>query len=226
MSDETPSRTSPVARFFRAGEIETTDVRGMPVVVRLGPDDASRAAVAGICDLSAFARAGLKGPGAADWLRAQALPVPDTPNSWEPLEGGGRVLRLALSEFLIEDGPRGDAAARLSARLCAGIPQVYPVPRQDAAFALTGTRIGELLAQTCNVDLPGALAGTRSVVLTQMVSVSVSVLRDDNGGLPCYRLWCDYTMGAYLWETLAEIAAETGGGPVGTASVLREGGLG
>src|ERR1700675_2402124 len=59
-----------------------------------------------LADLSALRRAGLKGPGAADWLQVHGVPVPSRPNAWSPLDGGGLVARLGRSEFLVEDGPR------------------------------------------------------------------------------------------------------------------------
>ena len=34
-----------------------------------------------------------------------------------------------------------------------------------------------------------------------------------------YRIWCDGTYGAYLWDTLLEIAIELGGGAVGLTAV-------
>ena len=60
--------------------------------------------------------------------------------------------------------------------------------------------------------------------MTMMVGVAVTVLTAGFGRTPCYRIWCDGTYGAYLWNTLLEIASELGGGAIGLAPVLPDGG--
>jgi sarcosine oxidase subunit gamma len=95
----------------------------------------------------------------------------------------------------------------------------YPVIRQDAGIALLGPRSNELLVQTCNVDFDAI--SSDEAVMTQMVGVSILAIRRDVGGLRCLRLWCDPTYAPYLWDTLSEIAAELGGGIVGSEGLLR-----
>lgn len=192
---------------------------GMPVALRLQDEQPGWPGALGVCDLSFLPRTGLKGPGAAGWLSARGIPVPAEPNRWEPLPEGGLVARLARSEFLVEDGFRGGPVAGLAAQLAVG-PGVYPVPRQDCALALTGSALPELLVQTCNVDFAAQDPVARMVTLTSMVGVSVTVLRPPAGAHPVVRLWCDGTMGPYLWETLTGIARELGGGPVGLDSAF------
>lgn len=216
----TAMRASPVARALATLGVTWQDHRGMPMAMRVGDDDGAVASRLGVCDLSALTRTGLKGPGAASWLAARGIDVPDHPNTWVPLAGGGLIARLARSEFLLEDGPAGDTAIRLAAELHAGIDGVTPVRRQDCALALVGDRVGELLAQTCNVDFSSRPTGHRAVTLTMMVGLSVAILRREAASMPGYRLWCDATAGAYLWETLTQIAGELGGGPVGAALLL------
>jgi sarcosine oxidase subunit gamma len=53
-----------------------------------------------------------------------------------------------------------------------------------------------------------------------MAGVGVTVLSKKNGKFPSYRIWCDGTYGVYLWETLAEIATELGGGCIGVNALL------
>jgi len=182
-----------------------------PAVRAFDRDDAQRAAVLGIADLSHLPRAGAKGPGAADWLAGHGLPVPSQPNCWIPLQGGGLIARLGLTEYLVE----GDAAivdALMQADRVAG---VYPVLRQDASFALCGAQVNELLLQTCNVDFRTLDAEPSKLVITSMAGVGVTILATQSGGRPGYRLWCDGTYGLYLWDTLVEIAEELGGGCIG-----------
>ena len=150
---------------------------------------AQPAAVArlGIADVSATARYGCKGPGTVAWLESLSLPVPPQPNSWLPLDGGGLIARLGFTEFMIE-GPD--------------------------ALIVGGSRLDELLRQTCNVNFRPLDPATRPVVLTSMVGVGVTVIPEVRKGLPAARIWCDGTYGHYLWETLLGIAVELGGGNV------------
>lgn len=209
------TRASPLARALATLHPEWVTVLGMPLAAGLRDETPERAATLGICDLSALARIGVKGPGAAGWLAARGVSVPDQPNTWHSLDGGGLVARLARTEFLVEDDFAGITAARLAPELRPGVSGVYPVPRQDCALALTGAQVNELLVQTCNVDFSALDPNARIVTLTQMVGVSITALRQSFGGTECWRLWCDSTSGPYLWETLTKIAEELGGGPVG-----------
>ena len=173
------------------------------------------AASLGIADVSLTARHGCKGPGAAEWLVARGLPIPPVPNSWLPLDDGGRIARLGFTEFLIE-GP-----VALIAPLAAAPrgPGVYPVLRQDAALVLGGSRLDELLRQSCSVNFRALDLAARPVVLTSMVGVGVTAIPELCAGRPTLRIWCDGTYGHYLWETLLDIAGDLGGGAVVARSI-------
>lgn len=166
------------------------------------------ASILGIADLSLNPRAGAKGPGTAGWLAGFGLPIPTMPNNWSPLPDGGLIARMGLTEYMIEGSQELSDRIMQSTRA----PGVYPVLRQDASFALCGSRVNELFLQTCNVDFRMLDAEPSKLVLTSMAGVSVMVLATQTGPAPCYRLWCDGTYGIYLWETLAGIARELGGG--------------
>lgn len=172
-----------------------------------------------LADLSALQRTGLKGPGAGEWLRARGVPVPARPNAWTPLERGGLVARLGRSEFLLEDRPQGNSALAVHAGLRTAQSGVYPVLRQDAALLVRGEAVQELFAQTCNIDFSALPPQERTVTLTMMVGVAVTIIDTSLDDKPGYRIWCDGTYGAYLWDTLLEIAAELGGGAVGLTAV-------
>jgi sarcosine oxidase subunit gamma len=192
---------------------ETFDLKK---VISFDHRDEERAAVLGLADLSHQTRAGAKGRGTADWLSGLGVAIPPQSNSWSPLSSGGLIARLGTTEFLVEgDAPLVDKI--MQANRAAG---VYPVLRQDAAFALCGARVNELLLQTCNVDFRTLDAEPTKVVLTSMAGVGVTVLSRKNGIYPSYRIWCDGTYGVYLWETLAQIATELGGGCIGVNALL------
>jgi sarcosine oxidase subunit gamma len=181
------------------------------VVSAFNKNDADRAAILGIADYSHLPRVGAKGPGAAAWLAGFSLQLPAQANSWKAIPNGGLIARLGRSEYLIEANSSMVDAIMLASRTSG----VYPVLRQDATFALCGSRVNELLLQTCNVDFRILTADPTRVVLTSMAGVGVTILLTQIGSTSCYRLWCDGTYGIYLWQILNEIAQELGGGCVG-----------
>lgn len=192
-----PAVTIPVPVSPLADVLPTTPTVGAEAARKLG-----------LADISLQPRFGCKGPGAAAWLQSQGVALPERPNSAAALAAGGRVLRLGVSEFLVE----GDAA--LVERLLASprAPAVYPVLRQDACLLLAGERLNDLLLQSCNVNFAAIDPDSATVVLTSMVGVGVTVLPEKNNGVPSCRVWCDGSYGPYLWQTLRAIAEELGGG--------------
>jgi sarcosine oxidase subunit gamma len=180
-------------------------------VLAFGSDDKQNANILGLADLSHLRRTGAKGKGTAKWLSDLGLPIPNKPNSWLALPQTGMIARLGETEFLIESNPQ------LVERIIQAdrVSNVYPVLRQDAAFALCGAKVNELLLQTCNVDFRVLEANPSQVILTSMAGVSVTVISVKSSSTPSYRIWCDGTYGIYLWETLAAIAGELGGGCIG-----------
>lgn len=58
--------------------------------------------------------------------------------------------------------------------------------------------------------------------MTSMAGVGVLVIRRSDLETPCYRIWCDPTYAPYLWDTLAGIAAELGGGVVAAQAFVAQ----
>lgn len=210
-------RQSPVFESLSSSLPEPTKwqtVNTMPTAW-VTPHDADYAQRVGLCDRSFLNRFGVKGAGAADWLASFGIPVPAQPNQWCDRPDGVLVARLGLTEFLIEDSIDSALTAFLTQQPLS--PKVYPVLRQDFAFALTGAVVPDLLRQTCNVNFQALNLSDRPVILTSMIGVSVIVIPGERERTPFYRVWCDGTFGAYMWETLAAIAQEMGGGAIGAA---------
>lgn len=207
-----PLRHNPLADVQGTGA-DWTLCEHMPVVARFTDEPAPGEPVPMIGDLSFLPRFGCKGPGALAWLAQAGLPQPPAPNTWAGLPDGGLIVRLGVSEFLIEDVPGGHTCARLAGLALA--PGVYPVPRQDASLLLAG-RCGELLLQSCALNFAAFDPALRPVALTSMVGVAVVAMPLPAGDC---RLWCDASYGAYLWQTLAGVAADLGGGPIGLDAV-------
>jgi sarcosine oxidase subunit gamma len=167
----------------------------------------------GLCDASALARTTLKGPAASELLRAQGLTVPEKVFDVLPTSGEGLVARTGTSEFFIEDGPAGHHVSRIS-DMASTTSSVYEVLRQDASILLCGTDAVDVLRQTCSYEfqLPAAES---PLVMTRVAGVSCAILPRQLNGIHLFQFWLDGTYGAYLWETLLEIALESAGYAVG-----------
>jgi sarcosine oxidase, subunit gamma len=162
-----------------------------------------------ITDVSNLARYGVKGAQAAAWLAAHGVSIPDAPNTWA-LSGKTLVMRLGSTEFLLEDQAGGEACNKLLADTTR-VPNVYKVPRADAAYLLAGSDVLNLLSELCALDLREAALLENAVVLTQVAGISATILRQNINGETVYRLWCDGTYAAFMSHTLAEIAVEIEG---------------
>lgn len=208
-------RTSPLDTALSRLDAQWGRHAGMHTARGVRGELAETAATLGIADVSALLRTGLKGPRAADRLEHLGVPVPAAQNRWLPMSGGGIVARLGRAEFLVEDAWSPGVVASHAGALREAAAGVYPVLRQDCALAITGAAAPDLFAETCAVPFAADDPSMRIVTLTSMVGVGVTVLRRDVGDLPCWRLWCDGTFGPYLFETLTDIAAGFGGGPMG-----------
>ena len=159
-----------------------------------------------IADLSLQPRFGCKGRGAAEWLGAQDLTVPASPNSWV-MTGESTILRLGDSEFLIES--TADVVNKMKS-----LPReasVYPVLRQDCAFEFGGAQVENLLRQVCSMHFEALNLTVQPIILTSMIGVSVIILPKQDQGRPNFRVWADNTYGFYLWNTLLGIGNELGG---------------
>ncbi|BBP00978.1 methylglutamate dehydrogenase [Sulfuriferula nivalis] len=213
-----PLRKSPVHHVLAKQQPDWDLCNDMPTVLLFNHDDKERSSILGIADLSCLWRHGLKGPRSVEWLEAQNIAVPAV-NSWSTLVDGGLIARLGQTEFMLEDGLAGNTARRIQNLLADRPDGIYPVLRQDAAFALTGAALQQLLRQTCSFNFMGLDVATRPLVMTTMVGVPITILPQESPDGVRYRLWCDGTYGEYLWCTLLEIAHELGGGAVGLNSI-------
>jgi len=213
-------RTSPVHECLSLRNTEWGQLNGMPIALRVANGSSSALQ---LFDLSALRRIGLKGAGAADWLRARNVPVPERANSWSVLPDEGIVARLGRGEFLLEDGLHGSVTSGVERELAVPATSVYPLLREDAALMMRGEAVHEVLAQTCSIDLLAIPPQERAVALTMMAGISVTVIDVSSAhAAPCFRVWCDGTYGTYLWETLLGIAIELGGNAAGLKTLYPE----
>jgi sarcosine oxidase, subunit gamma len=220
----TPLRTSPLHSALEKLIPQWATINHMQVVASIGTPASEREKLQTIAlaDLSHLKRCGLKGPGAAAWLKSLAIGPPAGINQWAPLGACSLVARLATSEFLLEDNLGQDYADRVRAQLGRGVPGVTPVLRQDAEILIAGPRTNELLLQTCSFNFAALDLVSCPLVMTSIIGVSVLLIPGARHGAPFYQIWCDGTYGVYLWEHLLEIAGELGGGAVGLSALFPE----
>jgi len=210
-------KTSPLSDAQKMMKPLMGSHRGMEVALSFeGPKaEQKHKAILGVTDVSCFARFGIKGAKAGEWLAQQGLKTPEALNTWVEGAPGTLVLRLGVSEFLVEDQLIGKACAKLQAFDQANIQSAYQVVRADAAFVLGGSEVLNLLAELCVLDLRDSALPSNFVVMTQIAGISATLIRESLSGEQVYRIWCDGSYGLYLWEILIEIAQELGGGVVG-----------
>ena len=162
-------------------------------------------------DISKLERFGVKGPQAAKWLANHGVAIPAKANTWV-LSGNAIVMRLGLTEFLIEDQLiQGKAEGKICAKLGADVARVggvYKVPRADAAYILAGSGVLNLLSEVCALDLRESALAENDVLMTQVAGISATVLRQSINNETVYRIWCDGTYGQYMQHILDEIAQE------------------
>ncbi len=207
---------SPVAFAHALKKPVSGDVNGMQTALSFADADveATRSKTLSICDVSNLNRFGVKGPQAADWLKAAGIKLPETTNSWTSQENGSLVMRLGNTEFLLEDKPENQLAKTLSDT---AVEQsgVHKVLRNDAAFIVSGELTPALFSEVCAIDLDNGSLEDNRLVMTVIAGVSATLLKQTLNGQSVYRIWCDGTFGPYLWKALLGIIEEQGGGPVG-----------
>lgn len=207
---------SPVAFAHDLRKPVSGDVNGMQTALSFADAnvEATRSKTLSICDVSNLNRFGVKGPQAADWLKAAGIKLPETTNSWTSQDNGSLVMRLGNTEFLLEDQPENDLAQTLS-NTAVEQSGVHKVLRNDAAFIVSGELTPALFSEVCAIDLDNGSLEDNRLVMTVIAGVSATLLKQTLNGQSVYRIWCDGTFGPYLWKALLGIIEEQGGGPVG-----------
>lgn len=211
-----PDRVSPLADAHAAAARRWTTRNRMAMPADFG-NPAGALPPVWLKDASHRFRFGFKGAGAPAWCAAQGLPLPAAHNSFALIGEGGLVGRLAFTEFYVEHEDEV-VPARLREALGRGVQVegggVYPVHRRDAGLVLGGPLAQDVLLQTCNVNFAAIDPAAQPLVMTLIVGVAVTVFPLVEDGATVYRMACDPTFAPYLWTTLADIAAASGGGPV------------
>jgi sarcosine oxidase, subunit gamma len=172
-----------------------------------------------LTNASARTRVGCKGPAAETWLAQIGITVPHGANCYSIDSRGLLAARLATSEFLFESTHADATSVLMPAKHAfeeAEMPSgVYSVLRQDFVIEISGSRVHDLFAQTCAVDLApveresSATAGP--LIMTSMIGVGVVITCRTFAEGPRFTVWSDPSYSHYFWNQLAAIATELGG---------------
>ncbi|MEP4558516.1 sarcosine oxidase subunit gamma [Cobetia amphilecti] len=196
--------------------------------------DATAAATSAIthcalADMSALARAGIRGREAADFLAALGFEVPSVPNTAMIQGDGSWLVRLSVGEFLqlapyiapeagIADLPLIQQADDALAK---GM-RVHSLPRRDshAWFSLSGSSIPALMAKLCGVDLRSEAFPPGSVAQTSVARTNAIIVNVGSSGCPCFHLLFDIASSHYLWGVMLDAMREYSGEKVTAAALL------
>lgn len=213
-------QATPIAYALKGTSAKMGVLNGMDAVISFGDEatETKNRQLLGVCDASCLSRFAIKGPNAAQWLETNEIVIPATANSWHQQKSGALVLRLGNSEFLIEDQPQGKLCVALNAADRKALKGLYKIERSDVALILSGSQATSLLSELCTLDLRENALAENALVMTQVAGISATIIRQRLNDEAVYRLWCDGTYGAFMWDTMLEIAVEYGGGAVGLSS--------
>lgn len=217
-SRSTP-RLSPVHDALAQHAARWGQIDGMQVALDFGNParEAEQARSLGLADLSALPRVVYKGPSVETFLLSHCASLPEQVYDVVEQAPGGLLARTGGKEYFVEDHFGTQLVGRLDQAWNEHPNGVYRVLRQDACLLLVGSRVNEVLSQTCSFDFrrPG-----QKVVMTRIAGTSCMMLWRTLGNLSGFQIWVDGTMGMYLWETLDDILRELGAGPVGLACLI------
>jgi heterotetrameric sarcosine oxidase gamma subunit len=219
---------SPMERLARAAGARFERHAGWNVAVAYGDNGAVEVArvsdTVGFCDRSALAKLDIQSDpevlaelvgrvaGGLTLELGRASRTPDGSTWWCPITPSrllvlseptsGWDVRAAVDRAAAEAGDRLLTVADVSCGL--------------AALTLVGPSANELLARFCAIDVRPAVTPVAAFRPGSVARTPGYLLREDEDRL-LVLVGC--ALGAYLWEVVADAAANLGGGPVGSEAL-------
>ena len=182
----------------------------------------------GVSDISPAGKLRVVGAGAAEVVGAliprsvELAPGAVGEGGSLPEQDSGELLaaRLTADEFLLLT-PAGQAPATMDAMpdpdsICA---HVVDITSGLCGVSITGPASTQLLSRITDLDISPRVMPDLTCAQARFAEVQGLLLRRDIQSIPAYQLYAGREFGEYLWETLIDAAAETGGGPVGTEAI-------
>jgi len=155
---------------------------------------------------AALVKRGAKGPVLLEWAERNRIVVPGALYETLPVGKDGVMARVGADELIIECEARDPLLPHFDAALETATTGVYRIEQQSVTLVLSGDTALGVLAQTCGVDF--AVEPAERMVYTRVAGVSCGILPSVREGQRVFRLWVDYSLAPYMWETLAQIVSE------------------
>lgn len=200
------NRVSPAHSQLPATALwETID--GMPVPVRVDAQPATW-----LVDMSPLHRWLVRGGQAGAWLAARGLAVPDDYFAIRDAGHGAFIVRTGAAEYFLHDGPAAPVAAALGTLPRGVVAGMRIASRDDLEAVIGGARAPHILSEICALDLHAAHG---QYLLTRIAGISAWLCVEGRPQTPRFRIGCDPSYGAYLFECLVTLVEEQGGGVIG-----------
>jgi sarcosine oxidase subunit gamma len=182
-------------------------VDGMPVPVHATAQPATW-----LVDVSPLRRWLVRGGQGGEWLTAKGLDVPDGYFLVGDAGGTAFIVRTGAAEYFLHDGPGRSLASALGEIPEGVVGDMRIAARDDLEVVLGGAQASRILAEVCALDLSNAQG---RFLLTRVAGVSAWLCVEEDAQGVRFRIGCDPSYGAFLFETLAQIVGEQGGGTIG-----------
>jgi len=161
-----------------------------------------------LSDFSLARRAGVRGPGAREWLTSRGLPGDIAANR---ISGGSDqrwVMALSQREFwLLQPDTAASSQQPNSVALAAGAWPLY-CQHSHAWLMLSGESKATMMAKLCGVDLSDGAFPLGQVAQTQMAHVSVVIAHHDYQNEAVFSLFVDQSLAEYAAGALTDAMSE------------------
>ena len=155
-----------------------------------------------IAELAERPRGAWRGPGAAAWLAAHGVLLPDRVGCALRQPAGALAVRLAPASFLVlEPSAGGELCAALAAAYTLECPHgCFDLPVRDSLgwVALAGAGAAESLARFCSLDLRERSFPDGAAAQTHVAKLSATLVRADERGAPVFHLLTDAASAEWL----------------------------
>jgi hypothetical protein len=182
--------------------LPSTSIRRSPIAQLV---ESSKETLKGLQYRGELVKVGVKGADLSAWAQKYQLEIPET--FYDVLAVGvhGLLARVGAQEIVLECA-EDDALLLTMEQALRASGNVYRIEQQSVTFELRGAQALPVLAQTCGVNLhrePPA-----RIIYTRIAGVACGVIPMEESSERAYRIWVDYTLAPYLWETFVEIIRE------------------
>lgn len=167
---------------------------------------ASAAVKTALSHPSHLVKLGIKGPALQQWAQNHDITLPLHLYDTLPVGTDGILARVGNDELILECAPDDALLSHIETSLSETTAEVYRLDQQALTILLGGSAALPVLAQTCGIDFASEPAAR--MIYTRLAGTSCAVLPHNTTGQRLYRLWIDYSLAVYLWETLTEIITE------------------